>query len=267
MANHAENQAPDDLGLAELLDLDYGDFDDDLPFYASLAQRCEGPLLELGVGTGRVAVPLARLGYEVWGIDTWEGALARARCKAGTELRARLHLLPGDMRDFALDATFDLIFAGFGGFHHLLTTDDQLACLRCVERHLSPAGRFVCDLRPPSHEPWDAGESVPLAHDWTRVLPRTGQTVVKLRSVRSEPERLVKRDTSIFDRMAPDGTVRRVLYEVDLRFTTRYEMERLLNDAGLELERMYGDYDGSPYDQRSDVMITVARKRGGGEVA
>src|SRR3990172_5166119 len=98
-----------DAELAELFDLDYGDFTDDLSFYEQLARRGEGPVLELGVGAGRVAVHLARAGSEVWGIDSSEAMLARARCKAGPELAERLHLAPGDMRDFELGRRFDLV--------------------------------------------------------------------------------------------------------------------------------------------------------------
>src|SRR3990172_922944 len=136
----------DPLDLAELFDLDYSDFTDDLPFYENLARRSDGPILELGVGTGRVAIHLAHARFEVWGIDVSDEMLARARCKA--DLVGRLRLLSGDMRDFELERTFDLIFAAFGTFHHLLTPEDQLACLSCIRRHLAPGGLFVCDQRP-----------------------------------------------------------------------------------------------------------------------
>ena len=246
--------------LPELFDLDYGDFADDLPFYENLARRCEGATLELGVGSGRVAIPLARAGFEVWGIDTAEAMLARARCKAGPQLEGRLRLLPADMRAFELPRRFDLIFAGLGTFHHLLTPDDQAACLRCVRRHLAPGGLFVCDLRPLLHYDWEVGDSVPLLHDWTRVLPSTGETVMKLRSVRVDRARQVKHETHVYDRLSADGTLRRLVATVDLRFTTRYEMEGLLRDAGLEPEQSYGDFDLSPYDEASEYLITVARK-------
>ncbi len=246
--------------LPELFDLDYGDFADDLPFYENLARRSEGPVLELGVGTGRVAIPLARAGFEVWGIDASEAMLARARCKAGPALAERLHLLAGDMRDFQLDREFDLVFAGLGTFHHLLTPDDQLACLRCVQRHLAPGGLFVCDLRPFFHNDWERGTSVPLLHDWTRLLPNTGESVMKLRSVRTDPAEQVQHETHIYDRLSADGTFRRIITMVDLRFTTRYEMEGLLRAAGLELDQVYGDFDLAPYDEASEYMITVARR-------
>jgi 2-polyprenyl-3-methyl-5-hydroxy-6-metoxy-1,4-benzoquinol methylase len=249
-----------DTLLAELLDLDWGGFTDDLPFYEHLARRCDGPLLELGAGTGRVAIALARAGLAVWGIDTSEAALHLARGKAGPELAELLHLERSDMRDFQLGHRFDLIFAGFGAFHHLLTPADQLACLRCVERHLAPGGLFVCDLRPLLQSDWEAGASLPLLHDWTRPLPGTNETVMKFRSVAVERARQLQRETHIYDLATPDGTLRRITTTVDLRFTTRYEMEGLLREAGLELDQRYGDFDLAPYDDDSEYMITVARK-------
>ena len=249
----------------ELYDLDCGEFADDLPFYENLARRGDGPVLELGTGTGRAAIPLARAGFDVWGIDSSEAMLDRARGKAGDGENP--HFISGDMRDFHLDHTFDLIFAGLGAFHHLLTSNDQLACLRCVAEHLAPNGLFVCDLRPLLHEDWEAGESAPLLHEWTRSHPRTGETVTKLRSVRADTALQIKRTTLIYDissadgavRRVADGGMRRITAEVDLRFTTRYEMEGLLQRAGLTLDGIYGDFDLSPYDNDSEYMITVAR--------
>lgn len=248
------------VDLPELFDLDYGGFADDLPFYENLARRCEGPILELGVGTGRVAVPLARAGFEVWGVDNSEAMLDRARWKAGSSPTANLHLLAGDMRDFDLGREFDLVFAGLGGFHHLLTAEEQAACLRCVRRHLAPGGLFACDLRPLFHNDWDSGVSVPLFHDWTRVLPSTGERVMKLRSVRVDRARQLQHETHIYDRLSAGGTVQRQVTEVDLRFTTRYEMEGLLREADLEIDQVYGDFDLSPCDEYSEYLITVARK-------
>ena len=243
--------------LPELYDLDCGEFADDLLFYENLARRGDGSVLELGTGTGRAAIPLARAGCDVWGIDSSEAMLDRARCNAGEAENP--HFISGDMRDFQLDRRFDLIFAGLGAFHHLLTSSDQLACLRCVADHLSPEGLFVCDLRPLLHEDWEAGKSAPLLHDWTRSHPRTGETVTKLRSVRADTALQIKRTTLIYDISPADGAVRRITAEVDLRYSTRYEMEELLHRAGLTLDGIYGDFDLSPYDNDSEYMITVAR--------
>ncbi len=245
--------------LPELFDLDYGDFADDLYFYQQLAKRTEGPVLELGAGTGRAAIPLAAAGFNVWGIDDDEAMLAHARSKAGAE---GLRLELADMRDFQFDLQFDVIFAGMGAFHHLLTTDDQQSCLRCVAAHLSPNGVFICDVRPLLFEDWETGGTAPLLHDWTRPLDGTGSTVTKLRSVRADADSQIKHVTVFYDVSPADGSVHRVTRTVDLRFTTRYEMKELLRSAGLEVEQMYGDFELSPLDGNSEYMITVARRAG-----
>jgi hypothetical protein len=85
---------------------------------------------------------------------------------------------------------------------------------------------------------------------------------MKFRSVAVERARQVQRETHLYDLVSPDGTVRRVTATVDLRFSTRYEMEGLLRAAGLELDQLYGDFDLAPYDDESEYLITVARKPG-----
>ena len=245
-------------GLPELFDLDWGSHEDDFSFYENFARLCGGPALELGVGTGRVAIPLASAGFEVWGIDISEDMLERARCKAGPDLLQRLRLFRADIREFELDRSFDFIFAAFGTFHHLLTVEDQTRCLRRVHGHLAPGGLFVCDLRPWWHAEWEEGTSVPLLHEWTRGLG--GDTVTKMTAVRPDRARQLQHETHIFDRLSPDGTVIRTVAQVDLRFSTRYEMEGLFREAGMELEHVYGDYDLSPFDESSPYLITVARK-------
>ncbi len=246
--------------LPELFDLDCGDFAADVPLYESFARAADGPILELGVGTGRVAIALAEAGYDVWGIDHSSAMLERATSKAERAGAERLRLIEGDMRTFELNQTFALVYAGLGAFHHVLSSDEQTACLRRVSGHLSPGGLFVCDLRPIFHDAWEAGDSAPLVHDWTRILPSTGETVTKTRAIRSDAARQIRHQTNFYDLVDANGAVRRIVEEVDLRFTTRYEMEGLLRATNLELDQVYGDYDLAPFDEASEYMITVARK-------
>lgn len=246
--------------LPELFDLDFGDFKEDVPLYENFARAADGTVLDLGVGTGRFAIALAEAGFDVWGIDHSGAMLERATAAAELAGADRLHLVEGDMRTFELGQTFALVCAALGSFHHLLSIDDQTACLRCVSQHLSPGGFFVCDLYPVFHDAWETGESTPLVHDWTRILPSTGETVTKTRTIRSDAARQIRHQTNFYDLVDANGSVRRIVEEVDLRFTTRYEMEGLLHNAGLELEQVYGDYDLAPFDEASEHMITVARK-------
>jgi SAM-dependent methyltransferase len=246
-------------GLPELLDLDFGHFNADLAFYEELARRGDGTALDLGSGTGRVAIPLARAGIEVHCIEQDEAMIARMASKAGAESPARVHVSCGDIRRFDLGREFGLVFAAYGTLHHLLSQEDQMACLRNVRRHLAPGGTFACDLTPMLTAIWDPAETAPLLHDWTRTLPG-GETVTKLRTVLPDRAEQVQHETHIYDCVSSDGTVRRVTKQVDLRFTSRYEMEALLRLAGLELEDVYGDYDLTPYNDASDYMIIVATR-------
>jgi hypothetical protein len=138
----------------------------------------------------------------------------------------------------------------------LLTSEDQLACLRSVARHLVPGGVFVAELRSLPAIDWDAEPA--LLHDWTRPGTHHGEQVTKLRSMSASPARQITVDTVIFDRTAEDGSVRRRRIDVTMRAIGRFEVEYLLTAAGLRLTDVYGDTDLSPYTDASDRMIIVA---------
>jgi len=119
---------------------------DDVPFYVELARRAQGPVLELGAGTGRVLLEIARQGIPVTGLDSSSSMLGRLRTKGPPPT---LRLAHGSMRRFDLGGDrFCLIYAAFWSFQHLLEREAQLDCLACVRRHLAPGGAFAFDLRP-----------------------------------------------------------------------------------------------------------------------
>jgi hypothetical protein len=243
--------------LAALYDLVYEGYEDDLAMYEQFARRGELPAIELCVGSGRVALHLARQGLRVAGLDASLPMLARLEARLDRDLARRLRLVEGDMRSFDLSPEkFDLVFCAFGSFEQLLTAEDQIACLRSAARHLAKGGLFVAELRSLTAIDWDAEPL--LLHDWTRPDPDGPGTIMKLRSVSASRSRQVTVDTIIFDRTAPDGAVRRRQIEVALRAVGRYEIEYLLERAGLRLSALYGDCSLSPYTDESDRMIVVA---------
>jgi len=125
----------------------------DVPFFVGYAREANGPVLEIGCGTGRVLVPTAKAGCDITGLDFSEAMLDHCRRKLEREaqdVRRRVKLVQGDMRSFDLEQRFALITIPFRPFQHLLTVEDQLACLACVKRHLAPGGRFILDLFNPS---------------------------------------------------------------------------------------------------------------------
>jgi len=110
----------------------------DVAFYVEEAKAARGTLLEVGCGTGRILLPIARAGIPITGIDGSKQMLERCRAKLQGE---RVELVQHDMRDFDLGAKFDLIIAPFRVIQHLATLDDQLRFLETVVRHLAPGGR------------------------------------------------------------------------------------------------------------------------------
>lgn len=246
---------------AELYDLVYEHYDDDLSLYEEFARRGETPALELGAGSGRVALHLARSGLDAVALDSSRHMLARLEAALDDATRPRLRVVEADMRDFALGETFDLVFCALDTFELLLTTDDQLATLRCVARHLSPGGVFVAELRSLTAVDW-SDEPSALRLEWVRPDPAGGGVVAKHSSVEVSRARQLTTSTLIFDRTGADGIVRRRTLEVTLRATGRFEMELLLARAGLRLNSLYGGPDLSPFTDASDTMVIVARLEG-----
>ena len=111
----------------------------DVPFFIDEAKDSGGPVLELGCGTGRILIPTARAGIEIVGLDLSQPMIevCRARLREeAADVQSRVQLVEGDMRRFDLSRTFKLITTPFRSFQHLITVEDQRACLASVHRHL-----------------------------------------------------------------------------------------------------------------------------------
>ena len=127
-------------------------------------------------------------------------------------------------------------------------------------RHLAPGGVFAMSVRSPASVSWeDAGAPASLQLDWTRRDPRTGEVVMKMVAAHPDPAAMTRHLTYVYDRVAPDGTVRRALFETDLRYSSEAEVELLLQEAGLRVTHVYGDYDLTPVGPGTEQLIFVAR--------
>jgi SAM-dependent methyltransferase len=142
---------------AEFYDAVFSDIVGDVDLIRALAKDTGGPILDLMSGTGRVLLPLARDGHEVWGLDSSEAMMLRARAKLADErdeVKARVHLVTGDARSFTLGLKFPLILIPFGSILHFKEVRDREACLRTVAEHLESDGQFFVAFsnwsRPPS---------------------------------------------------------------------------------------------------------------------
>ena len=254
---------------AEVYDSVYSYVRADTPFYMGEALESGGPVLELGVGTGRVAIPTARLGLQVVGLDSSEAMLAVARRKLeapGAVGGGSLELASGDMRDFDLrDAdgrrrTFPLVTIPFRGFLALLSVEDQARALDSIRGHLEPGGRLIFNVFVPDpHMALEQGDVPRHLNDVTD--PATGATYVLYQQSAYDFHDQIVSVRMIIEELDADGAAARRLYrDYRLRYCHRWEIHHLLTSRGFEVERLYGDFDRSEFDGDSTEMIWVARK-------
>ena len=243
--------------LAALYDLDvpHGEYPA-IDWFRGLARMTGGPVLELGVGTGRVAIPLAKDGHEVVGIDRSEAMLKRAEAHA-RRARVTVRLVESDMRTFSLDRAFALITIPFNTFL-MLTPDDRWACLARCREHLAPAGRLALDVFQPDPNKI-AGVDGGVREEWRRRDPETGGSSPSSRARARMWTRRTSgggsRTSSMAERSGRSGR------EATLHFLYRREAELLFPAAGFELDSLHGDYDGSPVDATSPHLLIVARRK------
>jgi SAM-dependent methyltransferase len=207
----------------------------DIPFYVDLATEADGPLVELAVGDGRVAIPVAQAtGRAVIGIDTSPAMLERARARAaeaGVELDLRL----GDMRELTLDVPAALIYCPFRALLHVPTWTDRRRTFERVAAALRPGGRFAWNAFAFDHRYAAEVDGRPQAEP----VPHTVHYAVGDNRV---------------DIVQEDGATS------SLWWATKNEWLGLVDVAGLEVEALYGDFDKTPFGGGSREYVFVARR-------
>ena len=237
-------------------------FDADLPLYLELATAQGGRLLEVACGTGRVLVPLAQAGFHVIGLDASPFMLDIAREKlgaAGPEIEARARLVQGDMRSFALGETFDLAIIAAKSMAYLTSRADQQRTLRAVAGHLRPGGLLALDLMNPSPA-WLLEPPGSLRQDLVQDVGDQGITVARTEAVVStDLASQVRVIRSAYEIVGADGSVTKRFVEWPYRYIYRFEAELLLEQAGFEVEALYGGYEREPFASESRTMLFLAR--------
>ena len=247
------------VAVAPFYDLDLEGYDADIALYVELAARAEGPVLELGSGTGRVALALAAEGHEVVGVDISEAMLDIARARVSSNGPEWVH---ADLRTLELGRQFPLVLVPLGGLQHMEELDDLRAAFDSVGRHLAPGGLAVVDVEAPLPDDFAPGPQ-PLIEHWTRNWERPDALpalVSKFVNVEAHPSSSTRSVTWHFDIQTPEAPLRRVTAQFDLRTTTPGELELAGALAGLAASAVWGDYEMSPFDdgdQRLIVALTL----------
>jgi SAM-dependent methyltransferase len=215
---------------------------EDVEFYVDLAREDGGPVVELGVGTGRIAIPTAAAGVRVIGVDSSPGMLEVCRARADAAgVASLLDLRLGDLRDPPVDERVRLVTCPFRSYLHLATNDDRRRALGAARRLLVPDGRLAFDVFEPDAE--DVAET----HG-----------------------RWLEREPGIFERADWDTTARTLTLAVrgeagaatmTLSWIAPHEWRGLLDDAGFQVEACYGWFDRRPYTGGEDT-VWIARRPG-----
>jgi SAM-dependent methyltransferase len=236
----------------------------DVGFWKGVAARARGQVLELGCGTGRVLLPLARDGVRIVGVDRSSPMLDRARTKlaranarrvAGGARRLRASLVRGDIRQLPWrPATFGLVMAPYGILQSLTREADLRRTLASVHRVLAPGGRFGIDLVP----------DVPRWSEYERRLTLKGTgpgglPIQLVETVRQDRKRRLTRfDQEFIEGRGRAKTSRR--FSLSFRTVALPALRRRLERAGFVVDAVLGDYDGRPWDDRADTWVVLARR-------
>jgi SAM-dependent methyltransferase len=247
--------------LARLYDLDFAEDPGDVDLYLSLARRTGGPVLELAVGTGRLAVPIAEAGHDITGVDIDPAMLARARERAAMAraIDGQLELVEADLLDVRLPRAgeYRLAIIALNSLLLLGSRDAQRDALRTMAAHLAPGGLAIVDVWLPDADDLARFDGR-IMLDYARPGDGTRSIVTKAASAQHEAATQMVTLTSIYEESAPGGSVRRWVRVDRLRLVSADELRGFAEDVGLEIEQLAGGYDLSPLGPTSDRAILIA---------
>jgi SAM-dependent methyltransferase len=248
--------------IARFYDWENAEFTEDLPFWCDLAREFGAPALELGCGSGRVLLQLAREGFEATGVDSSPEmiALARNRLARQNAIAGRIRLVEEDFRRLELKQTFPLVILPFNTFSHLTETAETDAALKSIAAHLAPGGVFALAL--PNPIPIYSAMPEGLVLERTFRDGEQGVTVQQFSSLRLDRVAQLGHITWIYDEVDPAGKVTRTTVPMTLRYFFPNEIPVLLERAGLRLMHLWGDYDRSPFAENSPELIVIGGRAG-----
>ena len=232
--------------IADVYDAWYGEADfletsASVDVLAELAGQ--GPALELAIGTGRVALPLADRDVEVHGVDASERMVARLREKPGGE---RIPVTIGDFADVAVDGEYRLIYVVFNTFFALPSQDDQVRCFENIAAHLSPDGAFAMDVFVPDPARFAGGRVS---------VSEIGDDMLRLDTTKLDAVTQTSRSQHVV--LTPSGAT---FYPVKVRWAYPPELDLMARLAGLRLEERWENWRRDPFTAESRQHVSVYRR-------
>ena len=247
------------VNSANLYDLDQRDnLVVDIPFYIEYAKKQNGNILDLGCGTGRVSIELARLGYCVTGLDLSEQMLEIYKNKIKylpEDIQGKIEIINGNMAEFKIYKRYSLIIAPFRAFQSLTKENDIQNCLRCIRNHLNNDGIFIINVFRPCKvldENWCYGERI----QWERNDEKNGTHVIK----KDIGERIDTREqiiysSFIYEIIYKDGKIGKYTEQLELKYYYYEQLIKILKDNGFKILEEYGWYDKSGIEDGRELII------------
>jgi SAM-dependent methyltransferase len=238
----------------------------DVPFYVDVARKSGGPVLEIACGTGRVLLPIAREGIEIQGVDNSESMLTILRrnlAREAREVRERVTVHEGDMRNFRLEQKFPLVIIPFRPLQHMYTVQDQVAALTTAAFHVAEGGRLAFDVFFPNFEGLAAniGKEI-LDLEWP--LDSEPRKVVR-RYFRKKSYDKVQQTFSgefVFRTYEGDKLLLEETGPLKMGYFTYQHLKALFLLTGLEVVEEYGSFSKEPLDNDAQQMIVIVQKSG-----
>lgn len=236
----------------------------DVSFYLARAAAFGGPVLEIGGGTGRLSIPLARAGFEVWAVDVSAAMLDRLRQRLAAEpeeVRRRVHPVRQDAAGLDLpDCRPRLAILPFNLLMLVHDPAAERAVLAAVARQLGAGGRLVLDVMNPATLPQTADQRP--SPSQPRRNPRTGNPYVRHAQAGAVDPRGVQHLSGWYDELLPDDRIRTTRFSFDWRMIGPDELAAMLDEAGFVPEALNGDFGDGAFGPSSSRIVVTARRKG-----
>lgn len=252
--------------FAKLYDGLFGNITEDIEFYTNLAKDINTPVLDLGCGTGRLTLPLAKAGHKVVAVDSQQdmlNILQDKMKKEKQEVRNNIQIVKRDIRKLKLSVHhgFELILLSFNSFLHLLTQEDQLIALRNIRRHIGNKGLLVIDANFPNVDRMlEEDGKIRFFYNVSNTLKKT---IIEYYSSKYNFSNQTEEVSIIIEELSPDGAVRKFLTNDILCFVFPREMKLLFELAAFDLIDVLCSYKGEKFNYKDNVefLIYLARPK------
>jgi len=248
--------------LAYIYDWEWKELTQDLDFLIEYAQNSNDDVLELACGTGRVFIPMAKAGINIWGIDNSREMLKIADKnikELSPEVKNRIHISYGDMKNFDLAKKFGLIIIPFNSFLLLTKKEEQESCLECVYNHLKDGGLFIVDIYSPNFKLIaETNKKMNFLRHF--YVPPIKKVVIQWEYLQRDMSNQIANSDLLYEMYDEQGNLSRKTSHLTMKIVFRYEMEHLLEKCGFEILNLFGDYDKSNFGSGSHQMIFICKK-------